>query len=71
MYHYFMSHLENFNINNLDKLDHMIRPLRERIESDKLHNLLQDNLSARDYIARFDDLTRYCDVRGASFLDHN
>jgi len=29
---------------------------------DKLHNLRQGDLSVRDYIARFEDLTRRCDV---------
>jgi len=58
-----MSHFEKSNMNNLDKLAHMIRQLWERIELDKLHNLHQDDLSVRDYIARFEDLTRLYDVR--------
>ena len=30
---------------------------------DKLHNLRQGDLSVRDYIDRFEYLTRHCDVR--------
>jgi len=30
---------------------------------DKLHNLYQGDLSSRDYIVKFEDLSRYCDVR--------
>ena len=48
-------------MNNLDKLDHMIR--QERIELEQLYNLRQGNLSIRDYIDRFENLTRRCDVR--------
>ena len=55
-------HFEKFNVNNLDKLDHMIRQLRERIKLDKLHNLYKGDLSVRDYIARFENLTHRYDV---------
>jgi len=58
-----ISEFEKFNMNNLDKLDHMIRQFRERIELDKLHNLRQGDLSIRDYIARFENLTCRYDVR--------
>jgi len=58
-----MSHFKNSKMNNLHKLDHMIRQLRERIELDKLHNLSLGDLSVRHYIARFEDLTRRCDMR--------
>ena len=50
-------------MNNLNKLDHMIRQLQKRIELDQLYNLLQGDLSVRDYIVIFEDLTRRCDVR--------
>jgi len=36
---------------------------RERIELDQLYNLRQGDLSVKDYITRFEDLTRRCDVR--------
>ena len=52
-----------FKMNNLNKLDHMIKQLWERITLDQLHNLRQDDLSIREYIARFEDLTRRHDVR--------
>ena len=52
-----------FNKNNLDKLDYMIMQLQERIELDQLYNLRQSDLSARDYIARFENLIRRGDVR--------
>jgi len=65
-----MCHNEKSNMINLDKLDHMIRQLRERIELDNLHNLCQGDLSVREFIARFEDLTCHYDVR-APFSDHS
>jgi len=58
-----LRHFEKFNMNNLVKLDHMIRQLRGMIELDKLHNFRQSDLSVRDYIARFEDLAHRCNVR--------
>ena len=55
--------LKNLACIILDKLDHMIRKLPERIELDKLYNLHQGDLSFSDYIIRFEDLSRCCDVR--------
>ena len=45
-------------MNNLDKFDHMIRKVRERIELDQLYNIWEGDLFVREYIARFEDLTR-------------
>jgi len=47
---------------NLDKLDHMIRQLRERIELNKLHNFHQGVLSVGEYIAGFEDLRHHSDL---------
>jgi len=80
-----MSNKDNKLTDTLDKLDHIIKQLRERAESqntkandslsdyechegyrhrllDKLHNLCQGDLFVRDYRARFEDLTRRCEV---------
>ena len=50
-------------MNNLDKLDHIIWQLRERIELDQLYNLRRGDLSVSDYITRFEDLTHRYDVK--------
>jgi len=49
-------------MNNLDKLNHIIRQLQERIELDQLHTR-QGGLFVKDYIVRFENLTRRYDVR--------